>query len=1178
LGTIEEEEPVVDDSLPRSAMGLEMPEVDGILQTPHPIFGGLDEWADSFSFKIQGECTDVMEPDAEREMMEERCSDDIPEMTAHVKAVGTSFAMAFEVPSIGTTPSTVLLESSYSSNNQLSASIETDSSGNSNYIVETTFDCYDMLFCDPSATSGSIKQSATKMSYSSLLEPPPKDASQFTSESAPPPEFFLFTQFAVVHDLDKLDLTGEFSEILYFKDSQDADFNIEIRFSNTNEDETHFFSYDSNTVYNPMIFGYVNPLNWVSNDVEVLGIEVTQAIQTENMDMPLISGKPSLARVYVDSGTSSDVEVEVRLRACLIIICSQPLTSTHTAPSSIDRDDFGDSANFILPSFWTESPLINLVADAYIIPGDEVYDPNLDDNRFSGFYEFHETMDFDVWAIRIQQDVSGDSALEEPSQAMIDSLMLMTEQLFPVDNLNTINFYLDGDMTDCQDAAGENDLTLCANILQGATLTKINQYQELLDSGTTEYVPPLPDQVFGIFPANAGVSGVANAAWGGEDPSLVSVGTARSGGCGHRDLCAAHEMTHNLGPYCFDNTGDDDCGDLADESWGAHLSQTGDPDTDSCGAGGFDRVWNAQYGSNANAYNIKDLGWNSFDDSPETDLDALIDSGMPDYMSYCNLGEPGWTIPNAPEDTDINQWISTDRWEYLFDKFSNWDEGDPITPYQDDMGWPGRQTMGNNSNPTNFRIISGVINEDRSARLLPSWQEDGGVSAAFKSNYGSTTDDFEYILYMRDANGNNIEKIFITPHYHDSEHRNVSHSFTYFVEDNDQIKYIELYDARQNMTVTSIYSQNTPISPTVTVDKTSYNRGDEIKATWTPIAGMYYKVQYSWNQDLWTDASVWIRDSSYSFPINNLPSSDKGIVRVIATNGFDTVSEESGLFSIPNQPAEVEFKVNGGGVSFNTALPQPHADESSRGEMTKMNTNPKIMMNQLSSISFEPRIIDYDWEDLNEFGCALELTHNGEMIWSQGSQTSTNEIKRSNKVKTLQFSDAMQGWTQSNSNECVVENDQFASISFPNSDLMGAEMYPGDYTFTFRYVDNRGAITTQSVDFEIVTPQWAPMPQEIIEYQESLVRGDDNKNNPPGENKGCINYDDTNGNGAYDIGEPCWDNLSELERLLENFKAEACKYENGEAGALTQEELDNYANELGLSDEDLKMINLDDCR
>ncbi|MDE0954224.1 MAG: hypothetical protein OR994_06080 [Candidatus Poseidoniales archaeon] len=1169
----EEEDFIVEGSLPRSAMGLTMPEVDGIIQIAHHKLGGWNEWADSFSFELKGECEKLERVIDDRdESTLTGCDESVPDMLVYVKAVGSSFAMAFEVQDIDQTPSSVLHKSSISSVEEVSASIETNAAGLSDYTVEKVIDCYDFGFCDSSSPTGTAKQSMSEIVFIGMLDDPPIEVNQFKSETSSAIVMML-PQFAVVHDFGKYELTGEYSEINYFKNSQDADFEIDIVFSDTAGTGTHKYTYDSASVYDPMIFGYVNPSNWVSNNVDVSGIEVTQAIQTANMDMPLIAGKPSLARVYIESGTTSSIDVEVRLRACVVIICSQPLTSIHSAPPSVNRDNFDHSANFILPSFWTESPVIYLVADAYVLPGDPVYDPTLVNNRFSSFFSFHETMDFNVWAVKIKQDVSGDSDLEEPTQAMVDKLMLMTEQLFPVDNLNTINFYLDGDMTDCQDETGEDNLKLCAYILQSATITKMNQYQELLDSGTTDYVPPMPDQVFGIFPNNAGVSGVANAAWGGEDPSLVSVGTTGGGGCGHRDLCASHEITHNLGPYCFDNTGDDDCDDLSDESWGAHLSQTGSGSTDNCGAGGMDRVWNSKYGTVSTAYNIKDLGWNSFDDKPETDIDALIDSGMPDYMSYCQYWDSPYSMSNPPEDSGIPQWISTDRWESLFDKFSNWEDGDPIFPYEDDIPPPGRSINVNNQSQ-NFRVVSGIITENRTGTLLPSWQEDGGVTNSLK-DYGSSSDPYEYILYLLDANGNEVEKIFITPHFEDSESREVSHTFSYFVEDNYSIRYIELFDSRMNTTVATLYSQSTPVLSSIGVDQINYDRDDNINVSWNATRGMYYKVQYSWSPDLWIDTSLWITDNNYSFPIRNLPSSENGVVRVIASNGFDTISQQSSSFSIPNQPAQLELKVNGGGISFNTALPQPSVNSSERD--VSPYDNPTIKMNQHSSITFEPRIIDYDWERLNKNGCNLELSHNGNKVWSSTLENSNLDgewRENKNRVKTLQFSDAMESWTGASSNKCSLSGDQFSSITFPNSEIMGADMHPGFYTFNFSYEDNRGGITTQNIDFEVTIGDWVYSEKEITEFQESLVEG----NNPPGDNKGCIDYDDRNGNGAYDVGENCRDEKHNLDDKLSKYKAEACRNEKGENEALTQAELESFAKELGLSQEDLDLINLDDCK
>ena len=39
----------------------------------------------------------------------------------------------------------------------------------------------------------------------------------------------------------------------------------------------------------------------------------------------------------------------------------------------------------------------------------------------------------------------------------------------------------------------------------------------------------------------------------------------------------------------------------------------------------------------------------------------------------------------------------------------------------------------------------------------------------------------------------------------------------------------------------------------------------------------------------------------------------------------------------------------------------------------------------------------------------------------------------------------------------------------------------------------------------------------------------DYPNNPPGSEGGCGDYDDCNGNGAFDIGEPCFEHHGEAD-------------------------------------------------
>ena len=122
----------------------------------------------------------------------------------------------------------------------------------------------------------------------------------------------------------------------------------------------NIFDFDLNDLY----FGYANPSS-KETDVGITGIELIQIIQTEDMRMPLVKGKSTLARVYVTSDIDM-FDVEVKLQVCILILCSSPLTRDLEAPSSIDREDFTKSANFVLPQEWLELDAVSVVASVNI--------------------------------------------------------------------------------------------------------------------------------------------------------------------------------------------------------------------------------------------------------------------------------------------------------------------------------------------------------------------------------------------------------------------------------------------------------------------------------------------------------------------------------------------------------------------------------------------------------------------------------------------------------------------------------------------------------------------------------------------------------------------------------------------------------------------------------------------
>ena len=71
---------------------------------------------------------------------------------------------------------------------------------------------------------------------------------------------------------------------------------------------------------------------------------------------------------------------------------------------------------------------------------------------------------------------------------------------------------------------------------------------------------------------------------------------------------------------------------------------------------------------------------------------------------------------------------------------------------------------------------------------------------------------------------------------------------------------------------------------------------------------------------------------------------------------------------------------------------------------------------------------------------------------------------------------------------------------------------------------------------------------------------DDGDDNPPGEGEGCMDYDDENGNGAYDEGEPCYDDECPFDPDNSDSPCNAQECEDHESDACTDFVLNYCAN------------------
>ncbi|MDX1664043.1 MAG: hypothetical protein R3272_09630, partial [Candidatus Promineifilaceae bacterium] len=327
-------------------------------------------------------------------------------------------------------------------------------------------------------------------------------------------------------------------------------------------------------------------------------IEVTQAVQTPENSLPLVDGKTTVARVYLNntSGAPADLTVYLYGTRGGADLPGSPLTAAFTAPTSVDRTQLDDTANFQLPDSWT-SGNVTLSARAARWLGAETTSGNVNVN-------FQVRQEPVYWVIPVNEGSASSPTL--PDADDIDDHESFLEAVYPVAEVSFVR---------------KPWTALGANQQPGELLiAELNEYYGgvvlawifgLLFTGESPF--DLPHQIYGFTPTRAGSSdplwksngpGMGYVAYGGDwdfSPSAPE----------EDDYTMAHELNHNL-----DRS--------SDGTWGRHNG--------GCQSRGPDPEW---------PYDDDDINEIGFDtrapwvNGVVSDRRTVLTVDYPDFMSYC---------------------------------------------------------------------------------------------------------------------------------------------------------------------------------------------------------------------------------------------------------------------------------------------------------------------------------------------------------------------------------------------------------------------------------------------------------------------------------------------------------------------------------------------------------------
>ena len=259
-------------------------------------------------------------------------------------------------------------------------------------------------------------------------------------------------------------------------------------------------------------------------------VEVTQAVQDRLNSLLLVRHKDTVARVYVEArGTDAPQPVNVYLygKRDDVQLPGSPLSMTFMAPTDIDRDRLGSTANFFLPEAWTEG-VVEFRARLL-----DAYGDDRSSASFTVAFEPKETPLY--WIVPINSGTS--AAPDLPHETYIAESESYLKTIFPIhdarfvrkswEDVGALNRIVEdtyvGDVLDMLD-----------ELWAAAFLAWV--YSSMEDPCTAIEVPA---QIYGYL--SDGVSGMSRSVESGGS-GIAAVGTGGS----NRDTTMAHEFNHNL--------------------------------------------------------------------------------------------------------------------------------------------------------------------------------------------------------------------------------------------------------------------------------------------------------------------------------------------------------------------------------------------------------------------------------------------------------------------------------------------------------------------------------------------------------------------------------------------------------------------------------------------------------
>ncbi|UCB59620.1 MAG: hypothetical protein JSW72_05635 [Candidatus Bathyarchaeota archaeon] len=615
---------------------------------------------------------------------------------------------------------------------------------------------------------------------------------------------------------------------------------------------------------------------WTQNtrrlNLAISKIEVTQATQWlddvgvvpcagPDNSLRLAQGKSTAVRVYVDveSLGANPASATVYLYATNIMGTSLvqpgpvepygPLRQTFFAPQVLDRGNEDHTANFLLPNYWVNEPILLV---AFVTPSIWLQgETNYTDNWMTWHLTtFHMTRSLEIGYYLIDYRLTWPPLGPDPNVPSPDKILNgkeFFEKVTPMPDLtDPVTYY---PMAGSPLFWDTDNFTQPANNPKGWDDNKTAQ-RELLGSLQEMWEDMLilfgeaPDQIVGLY-----TNAITRTGRVWSIPGTVFIAHE------DRPWSFAHEIGHNFG---------------FDHSWrdgGVHLE-------------------NPWYDANPIAVNSSQTyGYDTQENwAPNEPEDVVKAPAANDTEKNAKYGA-------LMSYYDEHRWISPWEWEILIDEFNPGGGGD---------GFCGSTLAEVESSSQGLRI-SGIIDKDNMGSLRPIFQTPAFLDVAVPSG--------PYVVELRGPPP--AEPLYYSRSFNVSfEHECICDNRTLFMLNVPFVTgtySVSLWDNSTSPAVLldKITASSNPPSVTVTYPNGGEVVGDSFNINWTASDAdgdpLTFKLFFSNDYGVrWRPISTRLTGTSFHLDASVLPGGSQSMIRVVVSDGFHTSEDQSDVvFSVP---------------------------------------------------------------------------------------------------------------------------------------------------------------------------------------------------------------------------------------------------------------------------------------